>query len=88
MKKAEDFLREICPNHTDSSKWNKSELLTLLDKYLVLQLKQKVVMQQRELLFSFEKFKTDHILNATDEWRYANVDLFLSKQESTLQLTY
>jgi len=40
MKNTEDFLREICPNHTDSSKWNKSELLTILDKYQALQLLQ------------------------------------------------
>ena len=38
------------------------------------------VSNRRELLFAFEKFKTSHIKDATDEWRYANVDLFLSKQ--------
>ena len=44
MKNTEDFLREICPNHTDSSKWNKSELLTILDKHQALQLQQGGVM--------------------------------------------
>jgi hypothetical protein len=27
----EEFLRGICPNHTDKSKWNKSELLHILE---------------------------------------------------------
>jgi hypothetical protein len=40
MKNTEDFLREICPNHTDKSKWNKSELLHILDNYQALQLQQ------------------------------------------------
>ena len=34
---------------------------------------------RRELLFAFERMRTSHIIGATDEWRYANVDLFLSK---------
>lgn len=37
------------------------------------------VSQQRELLFAYEKMRTSQIIGATDEWRYANVDLFLSK---------
>lgn len=45
MKTAEEFLREICPNHTDGSKWNKSELLTILDKYQALQLLQPDVIK-------------------------------------------
>ncbi len=40
----EEFLKDICPNHTDKSKWNKSELLTILDKYQALQLQQVGVM--------------------------------------------
>lgn len=36
----EEFLKDICPNHTDKSKWNKSELLHILDKYQALQLQQ------------------------------------------------
>lgn len=36
----EEFLKDICPNHTDKSKWNKSELLNILDKYQALQLQQ------------------------------------------------
>ncbi len=50
------------------------------NKFLFLINKEQIVNnQQRELLFAFEKFKTSHIIGATDEWRYANVDLFLSK---------
>jgi hypothetical protein len=37
------------------------------------------VSHRRELLFAYEKMRTNHIIGATDEWRYANVDLFLSK---------
>lgn len=40
----EEFLKDICPNHTDKSKWNKSELLHILDKYQALQLQQAGVM--------------------------------------------
>lgn len=29
----EEFLRDICPNHTDKSKWNKSELIHILEAY-------------------------------------------------------
>lgn len=36
----EEFLKDICPNHTDKSKWNKSELLHILDKHQTLQLQQ------------------------------------------------
>ena len=27
----DDFLKDVCPNHTDKSKWNKSEVLYILD---------------------------------------------------------
>lgn len=27
----EEFLRDVCPNHTEKSKWNKSELLRILE---------------------------------------------------------
>lgn len=27
----EEFLRDVCPNHTDKSQWNKSELLHILE---------------------------------------------------------
>ena len=36
------------------------------------------VMCQREQLFAYEKMRTSHIIGATDEWRYENVDLFLA----------
>lgn len=39
----EEFLKDICPNHTDKSKWNKSEILTILDKYQALQLRENAV---------------------------------------------
>ena len=41
----EEFLKDICPNHTDKSKWNKSELLHILDKYQALQLQQTGVIK-------------------------------------------
>ena len=44
-----------------------------------LQLLQANVSSRRELLFAFEKMRTEHIIGATDEWRYSSVDLFLSK---------
>ena len=52
---------------------------TLLIEYQTLQLLQANVSNQRELLFAFEKMRTEHIIGATDEWRYSNVDLFLNK---------
>jgi len=27
----EEFLKDVCPNHTDKSQWNKSELLHILE---------------------------------------------------------
>ena len=27
----EEFLRDVCPNHTDKSQWNQSELLHILE---------------------------------------------------------
>jgi hypothetical protein len=41
----EEFLKDICPNHTNKSKWNKSELLHILDKYQALQLQQTGVIK-------------------------------------------
>ena len=41
----EEFLKDICPNRTDKSKWNKSELLHILDKYQALQLQQTGVIK-------------------------------------------
>lgn len=71
MKNTEDFLREICPNHTDSSKWNKSELLTILDKYQALQLQQTGVMRC---------FSDDHIgviaRNIAKEYAFENEYMF------------
>lgn len=29
----EKFLNNYCPNHTDESKWNKSELMTIMEEY-------------------------------------------------------
>lgn len=33
MENPEEFLRDVCPNHTERSKWNKSELLHILELY-------------------------------------------------------
>lgn len=30
---SKDFLIDVCPNHTESSKWNKAELLHILELY-------------------------------------------------------
>jgi hypothetical protein len=52
----EEFLKDICPNHTDKSKWNKSELLHILDKYQALQLQQTgVIKSVCEIEKEFEK---------------------------------
>jgi hypothetical protein len=75
MKNTEDFLREICPNHTDKSKWNKSELLHILDKYQSLQLLQTDVSGQSEQLPCF-LYKDERGIfigyhgdtNVTEEW--------------------
>lgn len=29
----EEFLKDVCPNHTEKSKWNRSELLHILEKH-------------------------------------------------------
>ncbi|AGO47436.1 hypothetical protein Phi19:3_gp032 [Cellulophaga phage phi19:3] len=29
----EEFLKDVCPNHTEKSKWNRSELLHILDMH-------------------------------------------------------
>jgi hypothetical protein len=52
----EEFLKDICPNRTDKSKWNKSELLHILDKYQALQLQQTgVIKSVCEIEKEFEK---------------------------------
>lgn len=40
----EEFLRDVCPNHTEKSQWNKSELLHILELYKQ-QLRQHIVNQ-------------------------------------------
>lgn len=46
----EEFLRDVCPNHTDTSKWNKSELLYILELHTE-QLRKHDVVRQSEQLF-------------------------------------
>ena len=29
----EEFLRDVCPNHTEKSQWNRSEILRILEKH-------------------------------------------------------
>jgi hypothetical protein len=45
MKKEtlEEVLRKICPNYNDNSKWNKSELLSILEKVLQQERSQSIV---------------------------------------------
>jgi hypothetical protein len=50
----EEFLKDICPNHTDKSKWNKSELLHILDKYQALQLQQTGVIVRSEQFYCWD----------------------------------
>ena len=52
----EEFLRDVCPNHTDKSQWNKSELLHILELQKE-QLRLHIVSQQRELLLAFAEWK-------------------------------
>jgi len=46
---SEEFLRDVCPNHTDKSKWNKSELLYILELHTE-QLRKHAVVGQSEPL--------------------------------------
>lgn len=50
----EEFLRDVCPNHTEKSQWNKSELLHILELQKE-QLRLHIVSQQRELLAAFQR---------------------------------
>ena len=54
----EEFLRDICPNHTDKSKWNKSELLHILELHTE-QLRKHTVSNRRELLITAYKYVTN-----------------------------
>ena len=33
----------------------------------------------KDILLEYEKFRTNHIVEATDSWRLANVELFMNK---------
>ena len=44
----EEFLEDVCPNHTDKSKWNKSELLHILELHTE-QLRKHAVMSSSSL---------------------------------------
>jgi len=57
--KNEEFLRDVCPNHTDKSQWNKSELLHILELHKQ-QLRLHIVNQCNELLPNF-LYKDDGI---------------------------
>jgi hypothetical protein len=73
----EEFLRDVCPNHTDKSQWNKSELLHILKLYKE-QLRLHNVVNRRELLVDFAMKRN----NAPDFVRgqYENdADKYLSK---------
>lgn len=48
----EEFLRDVCPNHTDKSQWNKSELLHILELHKE-QLRLHIVSHGTELLPDF-----------------------------------
>jgi len=57
----EEFLRDVCPNHTDKSKWNKSELLHILELQKE-QLRLHIVSQRSELLL---KQMSDWLMTST-----------------------
>ena len=65
----EEFLQDVCPNHTDKSKWNKNELLHILELHNE-QLRLHNVSQQRELLLQAYKdgfqAATDSIIGANE----------------------
>ena len=46
----EEFLRDVCPNHTDNSKWNKSELLHILELHSEQLRKHAVVGRSEQLV--------------------------------------
>lgn len=54
----EEFLRDVCPNHTEKSQWNKSELLHILELQKE-QLRLHIVSQQRELFNAILDFSED-----------------------------
>ena len=58
---------------------HKNTIKKCMQIYVEEQLLLHIVSQQRELLFDYEKMRTSHVIGATDEWRYSNVDLFMSK---------
>jgi hypothetical protein len=58
---------------------HKNTIKKCMQIYVEEQLLLHNVSQQRELLFDYEKMRTSHVIGATDEWRYSNVDLFMSK---------
>ncbi len=64
----------LAKNHTDII-----EAMTEYAEGEVKKLNIFSVSQQRELLFDYEKMRTSHVIGATDELRYSNVDLFMSK---------
>tara|TARA_R110000782_G_scaffold267889_1_gene363713 strand:- start:1355 stop:1591 length:237 start_codon:yes stop_codon:yes gene_type:complete len=75
----DDYIEE-----TNRDVYDNSERGTYCDDYVhwletKLQLMQTDVSGRRELLFAYEKMRTNHIVGGTDDWRYSNVDLFLSK---------
>lgn len=64
----EEFLRDICPNHTDKSKWNKSELLHILELHTE-QLRKHAVIKSVcdcEVKGSYEEW-TVHICKKCDK---------------------
>ena len=75
----EEFLKDICPNHTDKSKWNKSELLHILDKYQALQLQQTGVMAcfSEEQLSQINKYGKHQHNRASMDLSYISFEFWL-----------
>ena len=68
---------------------NDSQAIRMIEQYghykeeQMLKTQESFDKAQREILFAFEKMRTEHVIGATDEWRYSNVDLFISKNKKT-----
>lgn len=69
---------------------NDSQAIRMIEQYghykeeeVKFKLQESFDNDQREILFAFEKMRTEHVIGATDEWRYSNVDLFISKNKET-----
>ena len=74
----EEFLTDVCPNHTDKSQWNKSELLHILELHKE-QLRLYNVSQRSELFFAVLKWAKQADLDYPDEMLLNDFEQFTAK---------